>query len=85
MAEGVNLATAYVSLVPSMRGFRGKVGRELGGVDRQFSDAGASSGRRFSDGFKRRLKIGAAVGGALAAVGTAKFLSGSIREASDLN
>lgn len=45
---------------------------------------GKRAGSRFSDGFKRNLKIGAAIGGAFAVAGAGKFLKSSVEEASNL-
>ncbi|MGC4964239.1 tape measure protein [Gordonia sp. DT101] len=77
MAESVNLATAYVEVVPSLNGFHGPIRRALGDMDRAFGGAGSSSGQTFSQRFTgvagKALKGGAvALGGAVAGVlGTA--------------
>lgn len=48
MATGVELASAWVRLVPSFQGVQGAVARELAPVDAEADKAGKSSGKRFS-------------------------------------
>lgn len=72
MAE---IASAFVSLVPSARGFGKKLDSQISGdVDASGKRAGSSFGKVF-----------AAAGGVLAAAGVGSFLKGAIDEASGLN
>lgn len=76
MAE---VASAYVSLLPSLAGFGRSLDRQ---VTPQLEAAGKKGGSRFAGGLK------AAIGPALAFLGTAavaSFLKGSVDQASDLN
>ncbi|GAB2767502.1 peptidoglycan DD-metalloendopeptidase family protein [Sinomonas soli] len=60
------IATAYISLVPSMRGFNTTVSRELQGLDKPAAAAGESTGSKFLSGLGKTAKIGAvAIGGVL--------------------
>jgi hypothetical protein len=61
----VELATAYVSLVPSARGISSAINRELSGpTTRAASSAGASASKAFGGTFSKGMKvIGGAVGG----------------------
>lgn len=66
MPTGVELATAWVRLVPSMEGAQGAITKELGpAADKAGEDAGKSSGKKFTAGMKAAVAIGAAaiVGG----------------------
>lgn len=79
----VELATAYVSLVPSAEGFAGKVAAELGlPLEQQSREQGDKAGRGFGDAFKGAITA-AASGFAGAAI--FNFAKGSIAAASDLN
>lgn len=64
----VELATAYVSIVPSLKGAKRKIEEELGGAGKGADGAGAKIGNRLSGGIKKTLKMG--VVGAGAAAGT---------------
>ena len=77
MPAGLNAGSAWIKVAPDMRGF-------ASGTEAGAKKYGATAGSRFTDGFKRALKVGAVVGGALAVAGAGKFLKESIREASDL-
>lgn len=77
MPAGLNAGTAWIKVAPDMRPFSA-------GVRSQATETGRAAGSRFSDGFKSKLKVGAAIGGALAVAGTGKFLKSAISEASDL-
>ena len=78
----VELATAYVTLVPSLRGAQGAIAKELGGVD--VTAAGRDVGNRMGNGIAGSLKslIGPAI--ALAgAVGVGKFVADSVKSLGD--
>src|SRR5690554_4371169 len=67
----VELATAYVSLVPSARGMRDRIARELD-IDAPAEKSGASAGRRLAGALGSTLKktaigVGAVAGAALSA------------------
>lgn len=74
----VELATAYISLVPSMRGFSAAVGREMAGVGAVAGQEGEKAGGKFSSKFSGVLKSGLAAGGVLAGVALAKGLLDSL-------
>lgn len=59
MAGGVELATAYVTLIPSLKGAKGTIGREIGP---EATDAGESFAQRFASAASTGLKIAAAAG-----------------------
>lgn len=87
MADGVEIATAYVSLVPSFQGAQGRIRSELEGTTNAAADrAGRSSGQRFGSRFTSAVrspisKLGAVVAGAFAVDKVKDFLAGSIDEA----
>lgn len=69
----VELATAYISLVPSMKGAQGSIARELGAVDAD--GIGKDIGGRMGGGITGAMKslVGPALAG-LAAVGFGSFI-----------
>ncbi len=71
MAEGTKLADAYVQIIPSAKGIKGKITQELGG---EADSAGKSAG----------LSIATAIKGAIAAAGIGAALKASISEGADL-
>ena len=82
---GVDVGTAYLTVVPSAKGFAGKLTGELGGT---MSAAGAKAGDDAARGFGERFRGGvsnAAKAGALllagAAAGGVAFLKDSVAEA----
>lgn len=80
---GTNVGTAYLEVVPSAKGFAGKLQAAVGG---DMSKAGQRGGEDYSRGFGGGLKklAGAAVG--LVALDKVKdFLGDSVGAASDLN
>lgn len=78
----VEIATAYVSITPSMRGFSAKLAEELGGpLQQQSKEQGEKSGSGFAASFKGAL-AGLATG--LLATQVLDFAKGSITAASDL-
>jgi tape measure domain-containing protein len=72
LATGVELATAYVSIVPSMRGGSAAIRRELSGLDREGDRAGRSLGGGIASGLKSAAGL---IGGAIAAIGIGKMVS----------
>ena len=77
MPSGLNAGTAWIKVAPDMRPFSA-------GVTSGAQSSGNTAGSKFTEGFKNKLKIGAAIGGALIVAGASKFLKDSISEASDL-
>ena len=63
MAEGTNLAKAYVQILPSMDGFQSKLEKEMGGSGEA---AGKKSGTSFGGAFS--AAAGAAAKAGIAAV-----------------
>jgi hypothetical protein len=86
--SGVELATAYYSLVPSMDGTASAVNSQLGLVSAAGAKAGRTGGAALGAGLIGGLKvagvIGAAIGIASAASTVAGYFSDSIGLASDL-
>lgn len=81
--SGVNVGTAYLEIVPSAKGFVGKLQSDLGGG---MSKAGDQAGERFGSGMKGRLGgmakgIVAPLAAVTAAIGVKDFLGGAISEA----
>jgi TP901 family phage tail tape measure protein len=79
MADAVELATAYIALVPSLQGAAGIIGQELGGpaVQDAVGKAGDKAGKTWSGRFGKagkNMTIGAV--GALIAVGAAGLQAG---------
>ena len=71
MPSGGVVAKAWVQVIPEMSGIQGDIAKELGGVDKQASKAGSSSGAGFSKAFKGAV---AAVGGLVAAAGISELV-----------
>ncbi len=70
---GVELATAYVTLVPSATGMQAAVAKEMGGAQVAAAAAGDKAGTGFVGGFSKATvaaSAGLAVGGLLAKVGS---------------
>ncbi|QOI67661.1 tape measure protein [Arthrobacter phage Orcanus] len=66
-ADAVELATAYVSLVPSMQGAQGTMLKELvPGAESAADIAGRAAGNKFSGGFTKLLAGGAIAAGVVA-------------------
>jgi hypothetical protein len=68
----VELATAYVSLVPSARGMSAGLKRELGGLDSIADDSGRKAGGGFASGFSGVATAGLLAAGVLAAAALTK-------------
>jgi hypothetical protein len=82
---GVELATAYVSIVTDGSKIVPEVKKQFGQVERDADRSGKSAGKRFSGGFSGALKPAvAAVGGLFALDKIKDFVGGAISEASDL-
>jgi TP901 family phage tail tape measure protein len=81
------VASAYVTLLPSARGFSSGISRQIGGdLDR----AGADGGKRMSGGIKSGLlggvgKLGVPLAAAFAALGIGKIVSDSIGAEADFS
>jgi hypothetical protein len=84
MAE---VASAYVALLPSARGWERDVGRQIdGGTTKAGKSAGARAGKVFGGSFSGAVKgVFAAAGGLAVGSAAVGFLKDSISEASDLN
>lgn len=59
----IELATAYVSIVPSTKGVRKAIAEEFGGVGDDADDAGDQAGERFGGSFASKAKIALAAAG----------------------
>lgn len=83
MPTGAEVASAYVSLLPSLRGFGTQLDKELDGTLRKSGDDGGRKfGGAFAGGFGKIAGPLAAVAGGAAIGG---FIKDSIAQASDLN
>jgi len=71
----------WFSVLPDMSRFGPSLAK---GAAADADQAGKQASTRFSGSFAKYLKIGAAIGGAMAVAAGGKFLKESIREASDL-
>ena len=69
MANGIEVAKAYVTIVPTMEGSQATISKELGAVtDPAAKEAGESSGKTFGESLASGLKTtGAVIAGAMAA------------------
>ena len=77
MAGGVELATAYVTLIPSLGGAKGRIGEQVG-------PEGEKAGNDFSNGFLQAMgSLGGKIVGALAAIGVGKAVSDLVRASFD--
>lgn len=78
MADGFEIARAYVTLVPSMQGSQKTVATEMGAVtEPAATEAGEKSGKNFGNALAKGLKTTAAViGGALTAATGAAVATG---------
>ena len=58
MAEGIELATAYVQIVPSAEGIKGKISAALGDeADVAGKEAGGKAGKSLVDSLKKGIKV----------------------------
>lgn len=87
MASGIELASAYVSIIPSARGFGGKLSSEIGGpLNAASAKAGKDSSRTLSSTFHKGLKsLAGSIAGIFAVQKIAGFFKDSVNAASDLN
>lgn len=78
MAEKIEVAQAYVSIIPSMAGSQSEITKELTGVTTSASEsAGTEGGKKFGDTFASALKTtGAVIGAALTAATGAAIATG---------
>jgi TP901 family phage tail tape measure protein len=69
VAEAVELATAYLALVPSMKDSQGQISKQLmPGAESAGAEAGKAAGSKFSGGFGKAAAVGGvAAAGAVAA------------------
>lgn len=67
MDEGINLAKAYVQIIPSARGISADLSAELGG---EAEKAGSQAGKKIASGIGSALKAGTAMIGAGLATAT---------------
>ena len=76
MASGANVGSAYVTIIPTMKGFGPAFSKGLGGMD--FSGMGMSAGGMFASGLGSALM--GAIGGIAASLTTAvtSTISGSL-------
>lgn len=77
MPSGVELATAWVRLVPSAEGIEGGVGKALAPAEKEAEESGKRSGSKFSNGFKGFIAAGAITA---AAAGIAKAFNVGMEE-----
>jgi hypothetical protein len=81
MAEGTEIGTAYLSIVPSAAGFGAKLEQQITGeAGKVGTQAGAALGTGLTTSASGIVK---GLGGVLAAAGTWKFLQGAVAEAED--
>ena len=72
MADGIEVARAYVTIIPSLEGSQKTITKELTGATEEAGEkAGKKSGDKFSGSFSSKIKSGAAVIGAAIAGATA--------------
>ncbi|MGK9222072.1 MULTISPECIES: phage tail tape measure protein [unclassified Microbacterium] len=67
MADGVELATAWIRLVPTMEGVQEEIGRQFEPGAREAGKAGDDAGRRWSSGMRNAMGVTALVTGTVAA------------------
>lgn len=83
MPSGPEVGSAYVSILPSAKGFGSKLQSEIGG---EVGQAGVGAGQTFGKGMSTGVtstagSLAKSVTGVFAAVGAARFLTGAIGEA----
>ena len=84
---GVEVGTAYVTIMPSAKGFASKLQGELGGG---MTSAGRRGGQQFTGGMSSSIKAGAGklfapIAAGFAALGVGRLFADAVSEASDLN
>ncbi len=75
MAKGTTIASAYIQIMPSTEGIKGKITEALGG---ESESAGKASGESIGHNLVGKLKA------VIAAAGIGKFISSSLSEGADL-
>lgn len=82
MANGIELATAYISLAVSGADLAPQARKEFGAVEREADKVGKSSGKKFSSGIGGAVKgLGPLFAGVLAGIGVKDFLGDALGEA----
>ena len=89
MANGIELATAWVSIVPSTQGLRKEIAAEMRGVEADAGRTGRNAGKKMGGGMSGAMvgvgkKIFAPLAAAAATVSIGSFFSDAIKGASDL-
>lgn len=80
--DGVELATAYVTVVPDGSKIGPELKRQFGVADKEADRVGRTSGKKFGSAFGAGLKL---VGGAAIGAGLVKGYNASVDAASDLS
>ena len=83
MASGVELATAYVSIVSSTKGLGKDLAKEFGQVEKDAEKTGKNSGNRFTQAFGKWAKRGALVAGAAIGAAVGAAVVGGMKSAID--
>lgn len=87
MAGGVEIANAWITVKPSLKGFTEEIRKELGGLDTESSRQGEKAGKSFFSKFAGAMSFGAIAGGAATLTNSVLGSFGSIvsgaAEASD--
>lgn len=89
MANGIELATAWISIVPSAQGLRKEIAAEMRGVEADANRTGRNAGKKMGGGMSGAMagvgkKIFAPLAAAAATVSLGSFFSDAIKGASDL-
>src|SRR4051812_7703041 len=83
---GIELATAYVSIVPSAKGIQGKLAAEMGGAAPVATAAGHKAGKGFLGGMSSQLKHSAGmIGLAIGASAIEHFFHAGVEAAEDFH
>ena len=83
MSDGIELAQAFVTVIPSMKGAQGTIRKELGGaLDEGAQDAADSAGDKAGAGLGKKLALTA--GAAFAALGVGAILADAIGQSMDM-
>ena len=83
MASGVELGTAYVSILGSTDGLGKALAKDFGQLESKADDAGKKSGSRFTQAFGKWAKRGALVAGAAVGAAVGAALVGGVKSAID--
>lgn len=82
MASGTVIGTAWIEILPEMRGIQKTVSREIAGVDSEFEKAGKESGDKFTNSFKGAM---GALAGVFAALGIKELVSQAAEASSTMS